>query len=486
MANRLTRKRMFLYTGISLTLLLSSIVFKTVDFGIAQLQVESLAFSAPQDSVVAHLQQAIRYRTVSYDSANTTSTEEFEHFHKFLERAFPNVHKRLQRQTIATQSLLFYWKGTDSTKAPIMITGHQDVVPVEEATLSLWKVPPFSGAIKDNFVWGRGAADDKGSLIAILESVEKLLEENYVPTRDIYLAFGHDEEARGTRGAKKIAQHLKEKNIKPYFVLDEGGLITSKQVPGISKPVALVGISEKGYVTLKLSVNMDGGHSAIPARETAITELSKAIVNLNENPFPAKIHYTLQAFMDYTGPHMPLLPRIAFANQWLLSSMIKRKYSSTKGPNASIRTTLVPTLFSSGMKENAVPSSAVVFVNVRTLPGEHLESVLRHVRAGIDNPRIHIEPLPGYEFPETVADVSDSSFAYLQQTIRSWDSNTIVAPFMVLGATDGRYYSDLTTQVFRFVPFHDTEGYHGLNERIEIEDYKKGIAFYYGLIKSLR
>jgi carboxypeptidase PM20D1 len=475
-------KRVFRWILILLLILIVVVLARTFMSSSKQVKVSPASPLVVSDSVITHLQQAIQFKTISYDTANI-DTSAFNGFHAFLEKAFPLLHQRCTKEIISNHSLLFYWKGTNASAKPIILMAHQDVVPIEEASRSLWKADPFAGEIKGDTLYGRGAVDDKGSLMALLESIEQLMREGFQPPCDVYIALGHDEEATGQKGSKVIVLVLKQRNITPAFVLDEGGEITAHEIPGVTRPVALVGIAEKGYVTLDLSITIPGGHSSMPARQTAIDQMAKAVVALKENPFPPDLTYT-RSFMDYMGPEMPFVNRMAFANRWLFSPLIKSIYSSKPGPDALIRTTTAATIFNSGLKENLIPSIASATVNFRTLPGFTSDDVVKHVKDVIKDDRIVIKARPTGGAVNAVADVNDGSFTYMQQAIRSWRPDVVVAPYLVLGATDGRYFTSLTPQVFRFIPFTDIHGFHGTNERIGIEEYKKGIAFYYGLIKN--
>ena len=476
-------KKFFLILLLLVVVLATVVLFRTFTSSSKQIEVAQAAEVAVSDSAVIHLQQALTHPTISTESGKT-DTAAFKKFHQFLQTSFPLIHQQCTKQLISDYSILFHWKGKNPSAKPILLTGHQDVVPVEEASKHLWKAGPFSGAIINDTIYGRGAVDDKGSLMGLLEAVEQLLKEGFVPATNVYIALGHDEETTGQRGAKVIATLLQQGGIKPAFVLDEGGMITDHEIPGVTNPVALVGIAEKGYVTVDLTINITGGHSSMPAKQTAIDQIAKAVVRLNENPFPATLNPTINSFMDFMGPDMPFVQRMAFANRWLFSPLIINTYSSRPGPDAMIRTTTAATIIQSGIKENVIPSIATATINFRTLPGTTVADVTKHIKETINDERIAIKPRPSSSSPQAVADVNDATFMYMQKAIRSWRNDVLVTPYLVLGATDGRYYTTLTPNVFRFVPFNDVKGFHGINERIGVAEYKKAIGFYYGLIKG--
>jgi carboxypeptidase PM20D1 len=477
-------KKILAYLGVILIVLLAVILFRTFTFKSKQVDVEQMSYLTLNDSCVSHLQQAIRFRTISYDDPKLLDTAAFFGFQNFLIQSYPLVFSKMGVEKVNEFSLILHWKGKSAKAKPIVLMAHQDVVPIEEATVNLWVVKPFSGAIKDGFIYGRGATDDKGSLIAILESAELLLKQGYVPETDIYFAFGHDEEILGEKGAKAIAELFKKRKISPALVLDEGGIITDYKVPGLNKKAALVGIAEKGYQTLELKINIKGGHSSMPEERTAIDEMAKAVVKLKENPFEAEITPLVNEFLNYIGPEMPFVSKMAMANRWLFKSIILNNYSKSGGGNATIRTTTATTIFNAGIKENIIPGEAKATVNFRTQPGVSREDVMAHVRKVIENDSIRITAVGLGSEPTQIADVNHPTFKYLQKNIAALEKDIVVSPYLVLGATDARNFCDLTTQVFRFVPFTDLEGFHGVNERLAIKDFKKGINFYYYFIRN--
>ncbi|WP_017257578.1 M20 family peptidase [Pedobacter arcticus] len=478
-------KNLLKIIGAMLLLLIVTVLVKTFLFKSKQVSVQPYKPLLLNDSCVANLQKAISFKTISYDDAAKMDSSAFYGFQAFLVENYPLVFSKMEVEKVNIFSLILHWKGKSATAKPVILMAHQDVVPIEEATKEQWEVNPFSGEVKDGFVYGRGAIDDKGSLIAILEGAEHLLKQGFIPQADIYFVFGHDEEIMGLKGAKTMAQLFKDRKVDPAFVLDEGGIVTEFKVPGLNKTAAVVGIAEKGYQTLKLKISIPGGHSSMPESKTAIDELARAIVALKDNPFEASLGTTVKRFLDYIGPEMPFVSKMAMANQWLFTPMIKNIYSKTPTGNATIRTTTATTIFNAGIKENLIPGEAEAIVNFRTQPGVTRAHVIAHVKKVIANESIEIEPQGDGNEPTQVADVKDESFKYLQKTISAYKKDIVVAPYLVLGATDGRYFANISSQVFRFIPFTDPEGFHGVNERIKITEFKKGIGFYYELMKGI-
>jgi len=363
---------------------------------------------------------------------------------------------------------------------------HMDVVPANEA--DSWTKPPFSGVNDGSYIWGRGTLDDKGEMIMILEAVEKLLKENYRLERTIYLAFGHDEEISGLKGAQVIASTLKSRGVEAEYVLDEGYAVTIGIVPMVSKPVALIGTSEKGYLSVNLTVELPGGHSAYPEKETAITVLTRALNNIVDHQMKADISKPVDDFIRYIGPEMPFYARAIFANKWLFKPVILKIYQGSNTSNALVRTTTAPTIINAGSKENVIPTKAEAVVNFRILPGEFSSDVMEHLKNVISDDRVIISKLEGTSEPAAVSPVDGLGFKTLLKTIRQVYPEAIIAPIMMLAASDSRKYIELTRNIYNFAPIvvtsDDLARTHGLDERIKIEDYNQGIVFYYQLIKN--
>lgn len=331
---------------------------------------------------------AIRIPTVSHERVEDTDSAAFRAFHAYLTERYPRVHERLVREVVGGLSLLYTWEGSDPDAEPVVLMGHQDVVPVIPGTEEDWTHPPYGGVLTDSYVWGRGAMDDKISVIAILEAVEALLADGFQPRRTFYLAFGHDEEVGGVRGAKAIAELLAARDAEPYaFVLDEGGAVARGMVPGVEGAVALVGIAEKGYVNLELVVEGQGGHSSTPPEQTNIGILAEAVSELEENQFPAELQGPARDMFAWLAPEMSFGARAAFANLWLFEPVVTRMLLSDPSTASMVRTTTAVTIVEGGVKANVLPIRARALVNHRIIPGETTRSVLERVRSVVDDDR---------------------------------------------------------------------------------------------------
>jgi carboxypeptidase PM20D1 len=452
------------------------------------------AAAEPLDTaaLAQRLAGALRFRTISYQDSTRFDAREFAEFQRYLRAAFPRLHATLALERVNGYGLLYRWAGTDSTLAPVLLLAHQDVVPVEPGTEGRWTEPPFDGRIAGGYVWGRGALDDKGNLVAILEAVEHLVAAGAAgaaPRRTVYLAFGFDEEVGGRRGAARIAELLAARGVRPAFVLDEGGALVTGLVPGLAAPVALVGIAEKGYVTVELTARAAGGHSSMPPRETAVGALAAATVRLERRQMPRAIRGPTAAMFDYLGPELPFGPRLVIANRWLLGGVLARVFGRTPQGNALLRTTTAPTVLAAGVKENVLPSTARALVNFRILPGDSVGGVLAHVRRAARGLPVEARALEETASnPSPVTSVDSAPFRLLARTIREAVPGTIVAPWLVVGATDSRHYARLTPNVLRFGAFtigtDDLPRVHGTDERVSVGAYATAVRVYIQLLRN--
>lgn len=446
------------------------------------------AFTIDKDAAAKRLAEALRFRTVARGGDTPVAIDAFLGLHKHLADSFPKVHGQLKRETVGRYSLLYTWTGSDPGLKPILIAAHMDVVPVEPGTAGRWTHQPYSGTIANGFIWGRGALDMKLSVLGTLEAVEYLLGKGFKPKRTVYLAFGHDEELGGPNGAAKIARLLKQRGVRLEFTLDEGSIIAHNLIPGVAKPVALIGLAEKGLVTLELTARAKGGHSSMPPRKTAIGMLARAIHRLEANQMPAALKSPAVEMFQYLAPEMPFATRIVLANRWLLEPLLISQLEGAPATNATIRTTTAPTIVKGGVKYNVLPTRARAAVNFRILPGDSIESVIAHVRRTIDDQDVTVRRLKGGSEPSRVSDVRSASFVALRATVRQIFPDAVVAPSLVIARTDSWHYEKIADNSYRFLPMrlgpNDLKRFHGTDERISVKNYAEIIRFYIQLLKN--
>jgi len=435
---------------------------------------------------------AIRFPTVSYASGAPIDTAAFLGLHQYLANNFPLVHATLTRELVNGLSLLYTWKGADSTLPPVVLMGHMDVVPVPAPNLPEWIQPPFSGAVAGGFVWGRGALDDKVTVLSTLEAAEGLLREGYRPPRTVYLTFGHDEEVSGRYGARAIVELLVSRGVKPALVLDEGGFMATGVIPGVAGRTAIIGIAEKGYVSLRLRARAQGGHSSTPPGRTAIGALSRAIAALEDHQFPSSLDGPTLGTLTAMAPYAPFSKRLVLANLWLTAPLVKRAMRGSPLGAALLHTTTAPTMLTAGIKDNVLPPEAAAVVNFRIRPGETIATVTAHVRGVIADSLIFVEPLDSVGVdPSPLSDVYSPAYALIRETIRGMmpGKSVPVLPYLVMGGTDAKFWGAHTDRAFRFlaVPLGegDLERIHGVNERVAVADYATSVNFFARLLRGV-
>lgn len=483
-------KRALLVIGLGLLLLVSVVLIRTARLTSIQVPVDpATAVAVDGQEVAEHLAAALQFQTISSEDSTDVRAEELIGLHEYLQQTYPLVHSTLTKELVGDYSLLYTWEGQEGGLNPILLMAHMDVVPVDPRTEDDWAYPPFEGRIAEGYIWGRGAMDDKAALTGILEAVEMLLGEGFQPRRTIQLAFGHDEEVGGQKGAALIADLLQSRGVELEYVLDEGALIADGIVPNISQPVAIVGLAEKGYVSIELTVEGTGGHSSMPPPETAVGVLSTAIHRLEQNQFPVRLEGPSRQGIDFLAPEMPFAMKMVLSNLWLFGGVVESQLAASPATNATVRTTTAATMFEGSIKENVLPTHARAVVNFRILPGDSIAGVIEHVRRTIADPRVQLRTMGRIiSEPSPISDTNTPSFEVLQRTIRQLFPEVLVAPGQVVAATDSRHYAELSRNIYRFYPLwansEDLERIHGTNERVSIENYERIVQFYVQLIHN--
>jgi len=468
------------------------IVVRTATLSTLQPEPSAVVVDIPTDAelaqAAAHLAGAIRLGPITFEDTTQIDRGAFLALFDSLEAWYPLVHSELERERFGHYSLLFRWEGSEPDADAIVLASHLDVVPVPEETAGEWDVDPFAGVIRDGFVWGRGAIDDKSSVIGFLEAIERLLASGFEPQQDIYLVLGGDEERGGYKGAARMAEVLDERGVRASFVLDEGLFIVNDVVPGVSGPVALIGIAEKGAASIELSVQVEGGHASMPSGDMALAILGRAIDRLVENPLEPTLVGVPEAMFGYLAPEMGLVQRAVFANLWLFSPVVLGQLENGASSNALIRTTIAPTIFQAGTKVNVLPATASAFLNIRLRPGDSVSGVVEELARRIDDERVRIEVLEGASEPSAVSPVDAPAFGMMAQTFRNVFPEAVVAPALMVARTDSRHYSRVTESVFKITPVmmesKDLKRVHGVNERLSIEGLGRAIQFYMEMIHA--
>ena len=484
-------KRALIGLVLAIAVLAVAVVANTLRQGSRQVGVPPLAkIEVDADGAAASLAQAVRARTVSGLLDPRGTAEAFDTLHAHLAQRYPLVHQKLEREVIGNHSLLYTWRGSDPAARPIGLMAHQDVAPVAIGTDRLWAQPPFSGAIEGGYVWGRGTWDDKGNLIAQLEAVEKLLAEGFQPRRTVYLIFGHDEEVGGRMGAVPIAGLLQQRGLRLDFVIDEGLLITDGVMPGLQPPAALIGVAEKGFLSVKLTTTGTPGHSSMPPPpgEGAIGILAGALARIDAGPVPGGLKGVAAQMFEAVAPEMHGVNRFVLTNLWLTRPLVDRMLSRAPSTNAMIRTTTALTIVQGGNKENVLPGGAEAIVNFRLLPGDTADRIVDFVRRTVADDRVQVTPMPGHAEPSRVSSKDSDAYRLVERTVRELFPQVVVAPGLMIGATDARHFETVADQVLRFSPVwatsEDLKRFHGTDERLSIQNLADLIRFYHRLVQQ--
>ena len=433
-----------------------------------------------------NLSDAIKFKTIADKEAANTDWAVFDAFHDFLKERYPLMHEKLELTVIARGSLVFRWKGTRSDLDPIALLSHQDVVPISEGTLDDWKHDPFEGVDDGEFIWGRGALDMKNHLIGVLESVETLLSEGFVPERDVYILLGHNEEvmcATSENGATCICNYLKEKGVHLDAIIDEGGAILPVEVKGvINKHLAGIGVAEKGYADVEIAVTAKGGHSSQAPNHTAIGHLADVIKDIENHQFKAKMSPMMRELFDKIGRNCTYPARLVTCNLKLLEPALTKAMSFIPPAASMLRTTFGITMASGSPQANVLPQRASVTVNFRMFPGQTVDDVLEHLHKVIKNKKVEINLLPGWKNPSAVSPTDTRSFKVIEKICHSMDDKAVVAPYLVMGGTDACHYQAVCENIYRYSPFLVSTSLllttHGTNERIPVSVMEDAVKFF--------
>jgi carboxypeptidase PM20D1 len=430
-----------------------------------------------------HVAEAVRIRTISHQDPQEDDAREWERLHSWLQSTYPAAHAVMTRELVGGRALLYTWLGSDPSLEPVVLMAHQDVVPVDEGTEKAWKHPAFDGVIADGAVWGRGAFDDKGSLVGLFEAADALAASGFHPRRTVLIISGHDEEVGGS-GVRAAAALLKSRHTTAAFSLDEGMCV----VTGIlGRPVALVGVAEKGFATLKVTALATGGHSSAPPTETGIEVLAKAVLAITGRPFPMRFGGPAADMTRALAPVSGLVATMAVANEWLFAPMLVRALASTPAGAASLHTTIAPTMLRGSPKDNVLPQQASAWINYRIKPGDTMRDVLERAAAATSGLRVTLAWDGDANDPPPVSS-TDSDGYRLIAALASEGGRLPVAPALTPGTTDSRWIVGVARHIYRFSPAvvgpQDLEMIHGTNERLTLDNLKRMTTFYARLIAT--
>ena len=426
------------------------------------------------------LSRMVQYETVS--RKGEIQREKFLGFHQILEELFPLVHQNLEKTEI-DGSLLYYWKGRNSDR-PLVLMGHQDVVPAE----GNWEHEPFSGDITNGKIHGRGSADDKCSVFAFLQSVEELLALGFVPEQDVYLSSSNTEEVGGD-GCPKLVAELERRNVHPYIVADEGGSIVTEPMAGLKGNYAMIGVLEKGQGNLIISARSNGGHSSYPPKNSPIVRLSKFITELDKHsPMRSEMNRQAKQMFSSMAPYGPFWMRLLFGNLWLFQPLLVKLMPSISPQAAALlRTTVAPTMQSGSDGCNVLPQEATVTLNLRYIPHQNMEESNEAIRALAKKYDLEVKIIDAYPACAPV-DTGTEAFILVDSVIEEVFPGLPRIPYVMTGGTDARFYQKICDTCIRFSPVvygpDQMKGMHGLNEYLDTYSLPGAVDYYKTLIRK--
>lgn len=482
-------KKFGLVAGTALLVVGSVIGYRTVTFAPTGNEAgEGITLAAAPafdiGAAAANLGEAIRFQTISNQNKADNKLEEWDRFHLWLQTTYPTMHGKMKREIVGGHTLVYQWEGSDPTLKPIILMAHQDVVPVTEGTEKDWKYPPFSGQLAENAVWGRGAVDDKGALIGLFEAFEALAKSGFAPKRGIYLVSGHDEEVGGT-GAKAAADLMATRGVKALFTIDEGSAIV-RDAPIVNGPAIMIGVAEKGYATLRLTAKAPGGHSSMPPSETGVVNLAKAILAVNESPFPPELKGPGVEMIKALAVRGDTLTKMAAANEWAFAGVTLRTVGKSPSGAAMFHTTIAPTMLQGSPKENVLPQTATALINYRIAPWNTSADVMARAKAAVGMLPVTLDWVNPPREPSPVSSTKSQGWSLIKAAAQVQAPGAPVAPYLVVAGTDSRSFSNVSEDVYRFMPAHftikETGMIHGTNEHITTENLSRMISFYAQLI----
>jgi carboxypeptidase PM20D1 len=428
------------------------------------------------------LSEMLKVKTVNDPSLDAKETHEcFVGFQETLAKLFPLVFTALERVDLGTDALLLRWKGADPLKGAMVLMSHSDVVPASGE----WKHAPFSGDIAEGKIWGRGAADAKGSLCAIFEAVEELLSEGFTPASDVYISSSNNEEIMGD-GALIAMNHFRENGIPLGIVCDEGGVVLKDPLKGLSGYFAMIGVVEKGIANVKFKASSKGGHASAPLRISPFGKLASFINDIESHPpFTLKISKPFKQMIDAMAPYMPLNHRMLLGNLWLFGPFAKYSFQTNPQLAAMLHTTAAFTMSQGSAAVNVLPESASVTANVRFIMHQGEEDSLKVLKSVARRHNVETEVLYSHGCSPCV-DIERGMCKHFVKTLEKTFPHAVPVPYIMIRGTDARHFSEICPCVIRCAPLlmdkEQLESIHSANENVDMDAVALATVFYRNLI----
>ena len=462
--------------GLLLALLLIAVVRTLRIKAPDRAKCETVITQQELDTAAVKLGAMVRIPCVSkHENEDLT---EFYRYHQVLAEQFPLIHKHLEK-TGLNGTLLYRWAGKDPARKPILFMGHQDVVPASDQG---WKVPAYSGAVIGGDLYGRGAMDCKSTMYVELQAVEELLSEGFTPPCDVYLEYSINEETGGD-GAASAVRYLKEKGIELALVLDEGGAVVDQAVPGMDRPYAVIGITEKGYMDLKITARGKGGHSSTPPRNTPAARLF-AFANEIERkrPFQKKLLPEVEEMFRAMAPSFGFGMRLVMGNLWLFKPLLMALMPVVSPfGEAVMATTCCFTMMRGSDAANVIPKEPYLVANLRTSVHQSCADSLAVMKKYADKYDLDIEVLLQRD-ASPVSNIHSAEYAFVTRCIAKQFPDIGIAPYVIMGGTDCRHFHALTENALRFAPVRVTTAQnascHAVDENVTLSSLAEGVRFY--------
>jgi len=437
---------------------------------------------AAVDACAAKLGAMVRIPTVSKREDEDLS--DFYRFHEELEKLFPRLHSQLEK-VVLSGTLLYRWPGEHPERRPILFMGHQDVVPASDEG---WSVPAYSGEVMDGNLYGRGALDCKSTMLVEMQAVEELLEEGFVPPCDVWLEYSINEESGGD-GAAAAVRYLKEKGIELALVLDEGGAVIDQAIPGMNRPCAVIGVTEKGYMDVKIIARGKGGHSSTPPRKTPAARLCAFANEIEKKrPFQKKLLPEMVRMFEQMAPSLGFGMRLLLGNTWLFKPLLMAVMPVVSPfGEAVMATTCCFTQMQGSDAPNVIPKESYLVANLRTSVHQGCAASLAVLKRYADKYDLELEVLMQRE-ASPVSNIHSPEYAYVVKCIREQFPDVAVAPYVIMGGTDCRHFHALTENALRFAPVRMTNAQnaccHGVDENVTVTALAEGVLFFKRLLKG--